>query len=71
PWNRSRNPTRRAAARSGKALFTRLNLLINQNYFFATVEDESEGAGGGRRIYNFLEKQRFAKKLRSVQNDKT
>jgi hypothetical protein len=25
-------------------LFTRLNLLINQNYFFATVEDESEGA---------------------------
>jgi hypothetical protein len=29
-------------ARRGKTLFTRLNPLITQNYFLATVEDESE-----------------------------
>jgi hypothetical protein len=28
-------------ARSGKALFTSLNILLFQNYFLATVEDES------------------------------
>ena len=31
-------------ARSGKALFTSLNLLLFKNYFLPTVEDESEPA---------------------------
>jgi hypothetical protein len=29
-------------ARSGKALFTSLNVLLFKNYFLATVEDEQE-----------------------------
>ena len=43
-WGHCRNPALPEVARSGKALFTSLNILLFQNYFLATVEDESNSS---------------------------
>ena len=53
-WGHCRNPALPEVARSGKALFTSLNILLFQNYFLATVEDELNANRSNRLLLRIL-----------------